>query len=105
EKITLHYFGAAHTNGDALIHFERSDVVHMGDLVFNRRHPFIDKTAGADIKNWRSVLEKATKKFDKKTQYIFGHSGEGYDVTGTSDDLNKFNDYLGNLLKLVEGEI
>src|SRR4030095_11602912 len=30
EKISLHYFGAGHTNGDSLIHFEHNDVVHMG---------------------------------------------------------------------------
>ncbi|RYY71845.1 MAG: MBL fold metallo-hydrolase, partial [Chitinophagaceae bacterium] len=52
EHICLHYLGAGHTNGDSLVHFQDSDIVHMGDLVFNRRHPFIDRTAGASISNW-----------------------------------------------------
>src|SRR6185369_3758782 len=30
EKISLHYFGAGHTNGDAMIHFEHANIVHMG---------------------------------------------------------------------------
>ncbi len=38
EKIALHYFSAGHTNGDAIIHFQHANVVHMGDLIFNRRH-------------------------------------------------------------------
>jgi cyclase len=33
-----YYFGAAHTNGDAIIHFENANIAHMGDLLFNQRH-------------------------------------------------------------------
>ncbi|RTL60154.1 MAG: MBL fold metallo-hydrolase [Sphingobacteriales bacterium] len=105
EQICLHYFGAGHTDGDAIIHFKHADVVHMGDLCFNRRHPFIDKSAGANIKNWIELLDKTANKFSKKTTYIFGHSGDGYEVTGTRDDLKAFGDYLGNVLKFVDGEI
>lgn len=105
EKICLYYFGAGHTNGDAMIHFEHANVVHMGDLVFNRRHPFVDRSAGANISSWINVLDKAADKFGHKARYIFGHSGNGYDVTGNADDLKAFGDYLGNVLKFVEGEI
>ena len=105
EKISLSYYGAGHTNGDALIHFEHANIVHMGDLVFNRRHPYVDRSAGANMKNWMDVLYKALKKFDNETQYIFGHAGTGYEVTGKADELNKFRDYLGNVLKFVDGEI
>ncbi len=105
EKIGLHYYGAGHTDGDSFIHFEHANIVHCGDLVFNRRHPFVDRSAGANMKHWMEVLDKALNKFDGNTQYIFGHSGPGYEVTGTADDLNKFRDYLGNVLKFVDGEI
>lgn len=40
-----------------------------------------------------------------KTIYVFGHAGTGYEVTGKADDLKVFRDYLGNVLKFVEGEI
>ncbi|MEO6136914.1 MAG: MBL fold metallo-hydrolase [Ginsengibacter sp.] len=105
EKIDLHYFGAGHTDGDAVIHFQNNNVAHVGDLVFNRRHPFIDRSAGANIKSWIKVLNDTVKKFDKKTVYVFGHAGDGYDVTGNSDALLLFHDYLGNLLKVVDTEI
>ncbi len=105
EKIKLDYFGAAHTNGDAIIHFEEANITHMGDLMFNRRHPYIDKTAGANISNWIKVLEKAQKKFDKDTIYIFGHAGDGYQVTGTTADLSAFANYLGQVLKFAESEV
>jgi glyoxylase-like metal-dependent hydrolase (beta-lactamase superfamily II) len=105
EKICLHYFGAGHTNGDALIHFQHANIVHMGDLMFNRRHPFVDRGAGANMKNWIEVLNKATSTFNNKTQYISGHAAEGYDVIVKADDLKKFGDYLGAVLKFAESEM
>jgi cyclase len=105
EKICLYYYGAAHTNGDAMIHFQHANIVHMGDLVFNRRHPYVDRSAGANMKSWIEVLDKAVNKFDGDTQFIFGHAGTGYEVTGKTDELNEFRDYLGNVLKFVDGEI
>jgi cyclase len=105
EKICLYYYGAGHTNGDAIIHFENDNIVHMGDLVFNRRHPYVDRSAGANMKSWINVLNKTVAKFDSNTQYIFGHSGPGYEVTGKADELNKFRDYLGAVLTFVESEI
>lgn len=105
EKICLYYYGAGHTNGDSFVHFEHANIVHCGDLVFNRRHPYVDRGAGANMKSWMEVIDKALAKFDKNTIYIFGHSGNGYKVTGTADDLNKYRDYVGNVLKFVEGEI
>lgn len=105
EKICLSYFGAGHTNGDSLVHFQHADIVHMGDLVFNRRHPYIDKSAGADIGNWIKLLEKATHTYGKKTRYVCGHAGEGYDISIKADDLLAFRDYLGNVLHFVDGEI
>jgi len=105
EKICLRYFGAGHTNGDSLVHFEHANIVHMGDLLFNRRHPYVDRGAGANMKNWIGLLDRAVSTFDKNTIYIYGHSGTGYEVTGGADDLKKFGDYLGRVLKFAEDEI
>lgn len=105
EKICLHYFGAGHTNGDSFVHFEHANIVHCGDLIFNRRHPYVDRGAGANIKSWMEVIDNALNKFDNETIYVFGHAATGYEVTGKADDLNKFRDYLGNVLKFVESEI
>lgn len=105
EKICLYYYGAGHTNGDSLIHFQHANIVHMGDLLFNRRHPFVDRGAGANMKNWIQVLDKALAKFDTDTTYVFGHSGTGYEVTGKAGDLRAFQDYLGNVLKFVDEQI
>lgn len=105
EQLCLYYYGAAHTNGDSLVHFQNANIVHVGDLMFNRRHPFVDRSAGASAKNWVTVLDKTTKKFDNKTLYVFGHAADGYPVTGTADDLKQFGEYLTKVWQFVEGEV
>ncbi|HOZ68759.1 MAG TPA: MBL fold metallo-hydrolase [Chitinophagaceae bacterium] len=105
EKICLHYFGAGHTNGDSFVHFQHANIVHCGDLVFNRRHPYVDRSAGANMKSWIIVLDKALQTFDAKTRFVYGHAGTGFDITGNTDDLKAFRDYIGNVLKFVEGEM
>lgn len=104
EKIKGSYFGPAHTNGDAVYHFEEANIVHMGDLMFNKRHPFVDRSAGANMKNWIKVLDKTVTEFNKETIYIFGHSLNPGEETGSSEDLKKFGNYLGKVLKFAESE-
>jgi len=105
ETISLQYHGAAHTDGDALVHFENANIVHAGDLVFNRRFPYIDKSAGASVQNWIEVLEKATTSYDKDTKFIFGHSDNGYEVVGNIEDIKEFQRYLSKLLETVRSAI
>lgn len=105
ETISMKYFGAAHTDGDALVHFENANVVHAGDLIFNRRFPYIDKTAGANIKSWIEVLEQAQKIYDNDTLFIFGHSDNGFDVIGKRSDIQAFQNYLSRLLETVDAAI
>lgn len=105
EHVCLYNFGPGHTNGDTIVHFEHADVVHMGDLVFNRRHPGIDRTSGGNIKNWTEVLSKAYHLFGRKTKFVFGYAGEGHSVVGTKEDLKAFSNYLSQLLIFTENEI
>lgn len=105
EYIKAYYYGAGHTNGDAIIHFEQANIVHMGDLVFNRKFPYIDKPKGANIHNWIQVLEKVQKQFNNDTLFIWGHSLDPEKVTGTKADLKAFQDYLQRLLDFVALEI
>ena len=105
ERIKAHYFGPAHTNGDAIIHFQHANVAHMGDLMFNRRYAFIDRSAGANIKSWIQVLDKTLATFDDQTVFIFGHAFDPEKVTGNKDDIKAMQNYLAKLLQFVEGEI
>ena len=105
EKIKGDYFGAGHTNGDAVYHFENANIMHVGDLMFNKRHPFVDRSAGANMQNWIKVLDKIMNKAEKDTIIIFGHSLNPGEETGTKEDIKKFQDYLGKVLAFAEQEI
>lgn len=105
EIIDIQYLGPAHTNGDSIIHFQNANIVHCGDLVFNRRYPYIDKTAGASIENWIEILQQLQAYYDNEAIFIFGHTREGYEVTGNKSDLAAFADYLTALMEFVSAEI
>jgi cyclase len=105
ERIHAQHLGPAHTNGDAIIHFQHANVAHLGDLVFNRRFPYIDKAAGANIANWIQVLEKTINYFDSETIFVFGHALDPEKITGGKDDLRAFQNYLSKLLDFVRSEV
>ncbi|HEX7486523.1 MAG TPA: MBL fold metallo-hydrolase [Vicinamibacterales bacterium] len=105
EVMALKHYGPAHTSGDSVITFEKANVVHLGDLVFNRRHPYIDRPAGASIANWIKALEATVADHGQDTIYIFGHSGPKFEATGRSADLRYMRDYLTALLEFVRGEM
>lgn len=93
ETIQARYYGAGHTSGDAVYHFEKADVVHMGDLLFNRAHPNIDRAAGASTASWITVLEKVGKAHGADTIFIAGHAKDNA-VRCTKADVLRFRDYL-----------
>ena len=105
ERITARYYGRAHTSGDAVITFERANVVHMGDLMFHRRHPVVDRAAGATIRNWMTVLERTVHDHASDTVYIFGHANTGVPVVGGRAELEHFRDYFEALLTFVEAQV
>ena len=97
EKVWGNYYGAGHTGGDAVIFFEKANVVHMGDLMFNRLHPRVDRPGGASIKSWTSILERVAKKHRDAT-FIFGHAKPGLPVTGSAQALLQLRDYFTAVL-------
>ncbi len=105
ERVSARHHGRAHTSGDAVITFERANVVHMGDLMFHQRHPVVDRAAGATIRGWMAVLEQTVRDHDADTIYIFGHAQQGLPVTGGASALTAFRDYLGALLAFVEAQV
>lgn len=105
EVISAKYFGAAHTSGDIVTLFEKANVIHMGDLMFNRLYPAVDRGSGGRFKGWITVLEQVAKDYPKDAIYIFGHGNPKFGVTGTSADLLVFRDYLSGLLDYTQKKI
>jgi cyclase len=108
EVISARYFGAAHTKGDITIHFERANVVHLGDLAFNRIYPVIDRASGGTFRGWLTVVERIAATYPADTIYIFGHghaSNPRFTSQATRADLLVFRDYVSAVLAHTEREI
>ena len=105
EKTSIKHYGPAHTGGDVVIHFERANVAHMGDLMFNRLHPVIDRVNGANIANWSTILKKVAAELPADTIYIYGHAGAKYEVTGSRADLLHHSSYLLALLDYTREQV
>lgn len=100
-KVTAVKRAPAHTGGDASVHIEEADVVHVGDLIFNRLYPFIDIDGGASIRGWITSLEKMAAEYGAETRFIFGHGAPGFGVTGDRSDLLVQRDFFVALLEHV----
>lgn len=101
ETVRMKYYGPAHTGGDAITHFVKADVVHTGDLVFNRVPAYVDLAGGSDTENWISVLESIYADFTDDTIFIYGHGHVDHGITGTRDDVLEARDFLTALREHV----
>lgn len=102
ETVHAKYYGNAHTSGDSVIYFENANVVHMGDLVFNRMNPYTDRPAGASVHNWISVLAAVEEEYPADAIYIFGHGKPEFGVTGDKSDVAIMRNYLSAMVEHVE---
>ena len=98
ETIEARYFGPGHTGGDAVIHFQQANVMHMGDLLFNRAHPNIDRAQGARIDNWITILDTVNKRASNDTIFIAGHAKDNAVRNGRAE-VTHFRNYLTAVLE------
>jgi glyoxylase-like metal-dependent hydrolase (beta-lactamase superfamily II) len=86
DGVTLHINGddihafhvpPAHTDGDALVHFRKANVIHMGDIFFNGFYPFIDLSSGGSVDGMIAAAEKGLSMADASTKIIPGHGPIG----------------------------
>ena len=63
----------AHTDGDAIIHFENANVIHMGDTFFNGTYPFIDVSAGGSLNGVLTAAKRGLALANEETLIIPGH--------------------------------
>lgn len=89
EDIRAIYFPAGHTDGDAMIFFSKSNVVHMGDDFVTYGFPFIDVDSGGSIDGMIAGVEKVIAQVPPDVKIIPGHG-----PLSTVDDVRKYLDML-----------
>jgi cyclase len=94
ETIQVWHTPPAHTDGDVVVYFEKANVVHMGDLLFNKMVPYIDARAGGSAKGYLEALDKVLARVPADVKVIAGH-GELTDVAG----IKAFRQYIADILE------
>ncbi|MFW2367826.1 MAG: MBL fold metallo-hydrolase [Desulforhopalus sp.] len=73
DTIRAIHVGHAHTDGDSFIHFEKANVIHTGDILFNGIYPFIDVNHGGSLKGTIQGVKEILSLVDENTKIIPGH--------------------------------
>ena len=82
----------AHTDGDTVVHFKKSNVIHMGDVFFNGWYPFIDVSSGGSPEGVIAASDRVLAMSDDNTKIIPGHGP----VAGKGD-LKAYRDMLASV--------
>jgi glyoxylase-like metal-dependent hydrolase (beta-lactamase superfamily II) len=97
EDIRALHFANGHTDGDSIIYFPKSNVVHMGDDFVTYGLPFIDVASGGSIRGLIQNTERAIAELPDDVKIIPGHGP----VSG-KDDVRRFTAMLKECVELVE---
>lgn len=89
ESATAYHVAHGHTDGDSIIHFPASNVIHMGDMYFNTLYPYVDLDAGGSIQGMVHAADLALSLADDSTRIIPGHG-----PLAITEDLRAYRDYL-----------
>jgi cyclase len=96
EEIRLMHF-AAHTDGDTVVYFSKSNVVHMGDIFVRYGFPFVDLNGGGNIQGMIAACEKVIALVPADAKVIPGHGD-----LATVDDLRAYTKMLQDTTAAVE---
>jgi cyclase len=101
EEVRVVHMPAAHTDGDSIVHWTKSNVIHMGDLFFLRMSfPFVDASSGGNVRGIVAAADKALAIADDKTKIIPGHG-----AVATKADLKQYRDMVAQIIGKVEAGI
>src|SRR5258707_4008069 len=89
ETLALQHFAPAHTDSDIYVHFQKANVIQMGDTFFNGMYPYIDPGTGGKIDGMIAAADKILSLAGNYTKIVAGHG-----PLGNKADLTKSRDML-----------
>ncbi len=89
EHLTLGHMSPAHTDSDIYVHFQKANVLHMGDVFFNGTYCYIDGGTGGSIGGMIAGATRMLAMVDNDTKIVPGHG-----PLGNKSDLTKFRDMM-----------
>lgn len=100
EEVHAFHVAAGHTDGDAIVHFRGSNVIHLGDIFFNKLYPFIDSSSGGSVDGVLAAVDKVLALADDSTKLIPGHG-----PLASKADLKVYREMLSTVAERVRAQV
>jgi glyoxylase-like metal-dependent hydrolase (beta-lactamase superfamily II) len=100
DSLRVWHVAPAHTDGDAIVHFAKANVVHMGDVFVSAGLPFVDLTSGGSIDGVIAAADQVLAVSNTLTRIIPGHG-----PLATPARLRAWRDMLAALRDRVRAEV
>lgn len=88
DEIQVIHVAPAHTDGDAIVHFKKANVIHTGD-VFVGHYPIVDTASGGTYEGHLAAADRILSLADDKTKIIPGHG-----PVSTKADVQAFREMM-----------
>lgn len=100
EEIRVVHYPKGHTDGDSVIFFTGSKVIHIGDLMFNGTFPFVDLDSGGDVAGLLKDVDAVIARAPADVRIIPGHG-----AVATLDDLRSYASMLRETTEVVRKQM
>ena len=100
EDIRAIHYPKGHTDGDSVIFFSASNVVHLGDDFFAGRFPFVDLESGGSVEGLVKNIGELITRIPADAKLIPGHG-----PISTLDDLKSYHRMMQQTTEIVRGKI
>lgn len=97
EEVRAVHYPNSHTDGDTVMFFKGSNVVHLGDMFFVGRFPFVDLASGGSVQGLMANIATLLQTIPADAKIIPGHGP----VAGLAE-LKTYHTTLGETVKIVE---
>lgn len=100
EEIRALHYPRGHTDGDAVVFFTESNVVHMGDVYFSGLFPFVDLSSGGSVQGVIDAVKAVIRQLPEDVKVIPGHG-----PLSTLDDLRTYQEMLEESVAFVHARM
>ena len=100
EEIQLMHYSRGHTDGDGIVYFTGSNVVHMGDTFFNGQFPYVDLGSNGNVAGLINIISHVLTRIPPDITIIPGHG-----AIGNKSDLKTYFSMLMETTDLVRGHM
>ena len=100
EEVQMIHFPNGHTDGDSIVYFTRSKVLHLGDMFFFEMFPAVYSEGGGNIRQLVRSLDQILGNIPADAKVVPGHGR-----LATMEDLKNYVAMLKETISIVDANI